>query len=52
MRMARRRRCALPAPMMRLAGISVAYRAKPVVRQQATYALNYTALDGVLNWFS
>lgn len=38
--------------MMRLAGISVAYRAKPVVRQQATYALNYTALDGVLNWFS
>jgi phosphoserine phosphatase len=38
--------------MMKLAGISVAYRAKPVVRQQATYALNYTALDGVLNWFS
>ncbi len=37
--------------MMRLAGISVAYRAKAVVRQQATYALNYTALDGVLNWF-
>ncbi|GMV59251.1 MAG: hypothetical protein AMXMBFR72_23500 [Betaproteobacteria bacterium] len=38
--------------MMKLAGLSVAYRAKPVVRQQATYALNYTALDGVLNWFS
>lgn len=38
--------------MMKLAGISVAYRAKPLVRQQATYALNYTALDGVLNWFS
>ncbi|GAB4481806.1 MAG: phosphoserine phosphatase SerB [Burkholderiaceae bacterium] len=38
--------------MMKLAGISVAYRAKPVVRQQATYALTYTALDGVLNWFS
>jgi phosphoserine phosphatase len=38
--------------MMKLAGISVAYRAKPVVRQQATYALDYTALDGVLNWFS
>ncbi|MFN3565865.1 MAG: phosphoserine phosphatase SerB [Burkholderiaceae bacterium] len=37
--------------MLKLAGISVAYRAKPVVRQQATYALNYTALDGVLNWF-
>ncbi|MCX8114646.1 MAG: phosphoserine phosphatase SerB [Burkholderiaceae bacterium] len=38
--------------MMKLAGLSVAYRAKPVVGQQATYALNYTALDGVLNWFS
>ena len=37
--------------MLKLAAISVAYRAKPVVRQQATYALNYTALDGVLNWF-
>jgi phosphoserine phosphatase len=38
--------------MMKLAGLSVAYRAKPVVREQATYALDYTALDGVLNWFS
>jgi phosphoserine phosphatase len=38
--------------MMKLAGLSVAYRAKPIVGQQATYALNYTALDGVLNWFS
>ncbi|HVE90022.1 MAG TPA: phosphoserine phosphatase SerB [Burkholderiaceae bacterium] len=38
--------------MMHLAGISVAYRAKPVVREQATYALNYSALDGVLNWFA
>ncbi len=38
--------------MLKLAGLSVAYRAKPVVRQQATYALDYTALDGVLNWFS
>ena len=38
--------------MMQLAGISVAYRAKPVVRQQATYALNHAALDGVLNWFA
>jgi phosphoserine phosphatase len=37
--------------MMKLAGLSVAYRAKPVVQQQATYALNYTGLDGVLNWF-
>ncbi|MGH6610146.1 MAG: phosphoserine phosphatase SerB [Burkholderiaceae bacterium] len=38
--------------MMKLAGISVAYRAKPIVRQQATYALNYAGLDGVLNWFT
>ncbi len=38
--------------MLKLAGLSVAYRAKPVVRQQATYALEYTPLDGVLNWFS
>jgi phosphoserine phosphatase len=38
--------------MMKLAGISVAYRAKPVVQQQATYALNHTGLDGVLSWFT
>ncbi|HZA95627.1 MAG TPA: phosphoserine phosphatase SerB, partial [Burkholderiaceae bacterium] len=38
--------------MMQLAGLSVAYRAKPVVRKQATYALNYSGLDGVLNWFA
>ncbi len=38
--------------MMKLAGMSVAYRAKPVVQQQANYALNYARLDGVLNWFA
>ena len=38
--------------MMRVAGLSVAYRAKPVVQQQASYALNYARLDGVLNWFA
>ena len=38
--------------MMQLAGISVAYRAKPVVREQATYALDHSGLDGVLNWFT
>ena len=38
--------------MMKLAGISVAYRAKPVVRAQATYALDHSGLDGVLNWFT
>jgi len=38
--------------MLKLAGISVAYRAKPIVHQQATYALNYARLDGVLAWFA
>jgi phosphoserine phosphatase len=33
------------------AGVSIAYRAKPVVRAQATHALNHTDLDGVLNLF-
>ena len=32
-------------------GVSVAYRAKPVVRGQATYAINYVGLDGVVNLF-
>jgi len=34
------------------AGVSVAYHAKPVVRAQATHALNYVGLDGVLNLFN
>jgi phosphoserine phosphatase len=38
--------------MMKLAGMSVAYRAKPIVQQQATYALNHARLDGVLAWFA
>ena len=38
--------------MMALAGLSVAYRAKPVVRAQATQALNFAPLDGVLHWFA
>ncbi|MGH8620380.1 MAG: phosphoserine phosphatase SerB [Burkholderiales bacterium] len=33
------------------AGVSIAYRAKPVVRAQATHALNHAGLDGVLNLF-
>jgi phosphoserine phosphatase len=37
--------------MLGLAGYSVAYRAKPVVRAQSHYSLNFTGLDGVLNWF-
>ena len=35
--------------MMALAGLSVAFRAKPVVQQQAHVALNHVGLDGVLN---
>jgi phosphoserine phosphatase len=34
--------------MMAAAGISIAYRAKPVVRAQASYALNRVGLDGVV----
>jgi phosphoserine phosphatase len=35
--------------MMGIAGLSVAFRAKPVVRQQASVALNFMGLDGLLN---
>ena len=38
-------------PMMSEAGISVAYRAKPAVREHATHALDHAPLDGVLNLF-
>lgn len=38
--------------MLRLAGLSVAYRAKAVVREQARYALNYSPLSGVLEFFA
>lgn len=37
--------------MMGVAGLSVAFRAKPVVRAQADVALNFVGLDGVLNLF-
>jgi phosphoserine phosphatase len=37
--------------MMAEAGTSVAYHAKPVVREKADYALDYAGLDGVLNLF-
>jgi len=37
--------------MMAEAGISIAYRAKPVVRAKATHALNHSGLDGILNLF-
>ncbi len=38
--------------MMSIAGVSVAYRAKPVVRRQALFALNYCPLDAALNFFA
>jgi phosphoserine phosphatase len=37
--------------MMAEAGSSVAFHAKPVVRAQATHALDFCGLDGVLNLF-
>jgi phosphoserine phosphatase len=38
--------------MMGVAGLSVAFRAKPVVRDSASVALNYTGLDGLLTILS
>lgn len=37
--------------MMSVAGLSVAFRAKPVVQAKAHVTLNYSGLDGVLNLF-
>jgi phosphoserine phosphatase len=34
--------------MMSISGMSVAFRAKPVVREQANVALNFVGLDGIL----
>lgn len=38
-------------PMMAQAAYSVAYRAKPVVQEQARFALNVAPLDAIINWF-
>jgi len=38
--------------MMAEAGTSVAWRAQPVVRAKATYALDYAGLDGIVNLFA
>lgn len=38
-------------PMMGIAGVSVAYRAKTVVKDKATHALDHCGLDGVLNLY-
>lgn len=37
-------------PMLGLAGLGVAYRAKPVVQQQADVILNYAGLDAILHF--
>jgi phosphoserine phosphatase len=37
--------------MMAQAGVSIAYHAKPVVRAQASYALNFVGLDGLIHLF-
>ncbi|MHB1100859.1 MAG: phosphoserine phosphatase SerB [Burkholderiales bacterium] len=37
--------------MLGEAGIGIAYHAKPVVREKATYAFNHVGLDGLLNLF-
>ena len=38
--------------MMSAATVGVAYHAKPIVQSQATYALNYSGLDGVASFFT
>ena len=37
--------------MLAKAYYSVAYRAKPIVREQTRFALNVSALDAIVNWF-
>lgn len=37
--------------MMSIAGVSVAYHAKPLVRSETTHAINHCWLDAILNWF-
>jgi phosphoserine phosphatase len=38
-------------PMMSEAGVSVAYRAKPAVREHATHVLDHAGLDGALHLY-
>ena len=39
-------------PMLRAADVSIAYHAKPLVRAEATYAIDFCGLDAVLNLFA
>jgi phosphoserine phosphatase len=38
--------------MMAETGVSIAYHAKPVVREKATYCFDYVGLDGLLNLYA
>src|SRR6267154_90982 len=38
--------------MMAEAGVSIAYHAKPVVREKATFCFDYVGLDGLLNLYA
>ncbi len=38
--------------MMSAASVGVAYHAKPIVQQQASYALNFVGLDGIASLFT
>jgi phosphoserine phosphatase len=38
-------------PMLAQADVSIAFRAKPIVQEQATYAIDHCGLDAVLNLF-
>jgi phosphoserine phosphatase len=38
--------------MMSEAAVGIAYHAKPLVQQQATYALNHSGLDGIIHLFN
>lgn len=37
--------------MLESAGIGIAYHAKPVLREKATYSINFVGLDGIVNLF-
>jgi phosphoserine phosphatase len=37
--------------MMAIAGLSVAFHAKPIVRDETTHAINHCGLDAILNFF-
>ena len=37
--------------MMKIAGISVAYRAKPVLEEKCDIIINYSGLDSLLDFF-